>query len=75
MQVVDQNQYDSIHEFNIHWPYGFNIRIFVWNLKSVIILLKNCRRVEPFFFLRVEPKWFIVFGNSQHLGIDYQSYQ
>ena len=50
MQVVDQNQYDSIHEFNIHWPYGFNIRIFVWNLKSVIILLKNCRRVEPFFF-------------------------
>ena len=67
MQVVDQNQYDSIHEFNIHWPYGFNIRIFVWNLKSVIILLKNCRRVEP--------KWFIVFGNSQHLGIDYQSYQ
>ena len=75
MQTVGQNQYDSVHEFNIHWPYGFNIRILVWNLKSVIILLKNCRRVEPLFFLHVEPKWFIVFRNSQHLGIDYQCYQ
>ena len=31
MQMVGQNQYDSVHEFNIHWPYGFNIRILGWN--------------------------------------------
>ena len=48
MQPVGQNQYDFAHEFNIYWPYGFNMRILVWKTQICPYPFKNiCRRVEP----------------------------